>query len=66
MRFLRSVAAGVMTLTMVAFGMMMYLFNRNGGTGLNANLVHAPVLFVPLIVAFALGFGLGWWNLRPE
>ncbi len=62
----RALAAGLMTLMMVAFGILMFLFNRGGAVGLNAGLVHAQVLAVPLLLAFAAGFGLGWWNLRPE
>ena len=68
MRFFQSVGAGLLTLMMVAFGMAMYLFGRGSGMGAAAlpNLVHAPELSVPLLLAFVVGFGLGWWNLRPE
>ncbi|SNS98068.1 hypothetical protein SAMN05421770_103324 [Granulicella rosea] len=70
MRFLQSVAAGTMTVMIVAFGMIFYLFNRvakvGGQVRIGADLVHTPVLLAPLVVAFVLGFGLGWWNLRPE
>jgi UDP-N-acetylmuramyl pentapeptide phosphotransferase/UDP-N-acetylglucosamine-1-phosphate transferase len=61
MRFLQSMAAGLMTAMMVAFGMLMFLFRRGSPA-----MSHTPELAVPLLMAFGLGFGLGWWNLRPE
>jgi hypothetical protein len=68
MRLFQSIGAGLLATMMVAFGMAMYLFGRGSGVGASAlpRLVHAPELMVPLLLAFVLGFGLGWWNLRPE